>query len=85
MITVRELRAWLDEYDDDDVVVLEKDAEGNEHSPLAGHGDAIYAPDTTWSGKVYIRELTPELHGFTEDDLYHGNDGHPALVLHPVN
>jgi hypothetical protein len=86
-MTVRELRVLLANANDDDLVVLSKDAEGNGYSPLRGTWDAIYVPDSTYSGNVYMRELTTEdrVEGYTEEDLYEGDDGQPALVLTPVN
>jgi hypothetical protein len=51
-MTVKELKATLEEYDDDDLVVLSRDSEGNGYSPLSQHGGAWYRPDTTWSGDL---------------------------------
>jgi hypothetical protein len=84
---VRELRELLSTASDDDEVILSKDAEGNGHSPLASAWPGIYVPDCTWSGDVYLRELTDEdrKQGYTEEDLYNGDDGRPAIVLIPTN
>jgi|WetSurMetagenome_2_1015567.scaffolds.fasta_scaffold513959_2 hypothetical protein len=84
---VRELRELLAGVADDDEVVLSKDAEGNGYSPLAGGWSAIYVPDSTWSGDVYMRELSAEdrEQGYTEEDLYDGADGQLAFVLSPTN
>lgn len=86
-MTVKELRKLLDEYPDDYVVILQKDTEGNGHSPLEGSWHGVYVPDSTWSGNVHLAELTEEDRGqgYTEDDLYDGDDGQFALILYPVN
>lgn len=86
---VRELRALLETASDDDEVVLAKDAEGNGYSPLSGGWLATYVPESRapWSGEVYLRELDDEAleSGYTEEDVYDGDDGIPALVLSPTN
>lgn len=64
-----ELRELLKGVSDDLLVVLQKDAEGNGYSPLAGGEVAVYQPDSTWSGQVV--EMT--------------EDGDPCVVLWPVN
>lgn len=56
-ITVGRLRAALDGLPDDMPVVVAKDEEGNDHSPLAEVDQAMYAAHNTWSGDVYP---TPE-------------------------
>jgi hypothetical protein len=86
-MTVGELRTLLLEASDDDVVVLSKDAEGNGHSPLASGWLGKYVPASTWSGDVYMRELTEEYReqGYTEEDLYDGSDGVLCFVLSPTN
>ena len=83
-MTVGELKAMLNSCDDGDLVVLQKDSEGNGHSPLSGMWKASYREITTWSGDCGLRELTPDdiSFGYGEEDVI---DGVPALVLYPVN
>ncbi len=53
MLTVKQLKEVLAEYDDNLIVIMSKDAEGNHYSPIAAEapaGDGLYEPDTTWSG-----------------------------------
>jgi hypothetical protein len=86
--TVRELIEVLSACDPDDLVVLQKDAEGNNYSPLESHWLAVYAPTTTWFGEAYPRELTDvdRERGYTDAGLlYDGDDGVNAVVLCPVN
>ena len=69
-MTVKELKEHLDQFHDDLIVVMSKDAEGNSHSPLSSVDAVQYEADTTWSGEVW-----PE--GAVQ--------GVPALLLSPVN
>ena len=87
-MNVGDLKKLLEPLQDDVIVVLSKDAEGNGYSPLRDTYLNIYVPDTTWFGDVYVgRFLTPELeeNGFTEEDMYDGDDGKSAIVLYPTN
>lgn len=82
---VKELKKLLEPVDDERIVIISKDGEGNGFSPLAELDDASnYKADSTWSGEVGIEKLTPELEkqGYCEEDV---NDGVPALVLWPNN
>lgn len=82
---VKELKELLKDVDDNRIVILQKDGEGNGYSPLAGLDDeSVYEADSTWSGEVRYEKLTPELkkQGYSEEDC--GN-GEPALVLFPIN
>lgn len=86
-MTVKDLREELAGLPDEMIVVMAKDGEGNGFSPLAdvdGENKA-YQADTTWSGEVGIKKLTPELiddGGYSEDDVVEGQD---CLVLWPTN
>jgi hypothetical protein len=89
-MTVRELREKLAEFDQDSLVVMSSDGEGNGFSPLSGLGDSIYVdddPESIWDGAIYLNELTDELRkqGYTEEDLYDGDYGQLAVVLWPTN
>jgi hypothetical protein len=72
-MTVAELRKALEAFDDDHLVVMAKDAEGNSYSPLADAGAGMYLADTTWAGDVYY-----------EGDGVPGG-AVPAVVLGPTN
>ena len=85
-MTVKELIKELQEVKNQDrIVIMQKDGEGNGYSPLYDTSTDAYVADSTWSGEVYIEELTEELRkqGFTEADM--SDDGKPALILGPVN
>ena len=56
-MTVAELIEELRKLPPESEVILQKDSEGNGYSPLhAVDGNAIYKPDTTWSGEVISTE-----------------------------
>ena len=82
---VKELIALLQDCDQEAIVVMSSDAEGNSYSPFSGLWEGVYVPDTTWSGEVGYGELTPELkeYGFTEEDIKTG--GESAVILQPIN
>lgn len=82
---VKELKKLLENIDENRVVIMAKDGEGNGFSPLAGlDGGSSYLADSTWSGEVGFEKLTPELikQGYSEADVIKGK---PALVLWPIN
>jgi hypothetical protein len=88
-MTVKELIQQLQTYDQDLLVVLSKDGEGNGFSPL-GQSDGdnnSYVPSSTCRGELYIDKLTPELieEGYTEDDLPHDPQAVRAVVLWPIS
>lgn len=82
---VRELKVLLNNFNDEDLVIIQKDTEGNGYSPLDYIWEGSYKPYYEWCGEVYIRELTPELvkHGYSEEDVC--EDGENCIVLCPMN
>lgn len=56
-------------------VVLSKDGEGNDHSPLADVEIGWYVADSAWSGWTYYSEETRE----------EVPEGVPAVIFWPVN
>jgi hypothetical protein len=83
MMTVGELIEILKEEDQDSVVIIQSDAEGNSFSPLYNGYSASYKPETTWSGTVGLEMLTQKdiNEGYTEEDVVRGKQ---AIVLVPV-
>lgn len=82
---VKELKRLLEKIDDNYIVIMSKDAEGNGFSPLDELEDSrCYLADSTWSGEIGFKVLTPELkkEGYSEEDVI---DGEPALILWPTN
>ena len=84
---VKDLKKLLQNYNDEDEVVLAEDNEGNYFSPLSDIEEATYVPTTQYFGTIYLRELNSELEeqGYTEEDVYDGEEGIHAIVLYPVN
>lgn len=86
-MTVAELIAELSTMDQDRVVIIQKDAEGNGYSPLAGADDnAGYTAEATWYGEVGRQRLSDQdrASGYGDEDLC-GPDAQPCVVLYPVN
>lgn len=82
---VKELIEQLKECDPDSIVIMSEDGEGNGFSPLSEIDDSSnYLADSTWSGEVGLRELTPDLEvrGYSEEDIL---DGEKCVVLWPIN
>ncbi len=76
---VKELIEYLRQCDGEAEVILQKDAEGNGYSPLAGADDeAVYVEENSWEGRaVSLEDLDEEE---LEDNSYV-----PCVVLFPVN
>ena len=81
-MTVKELKELLNSFNDNDIIIMGQDSEGNGFSPLSAIEKVSYEAESTWSGIVGIRELTPE-HievGYSEDDLL--ENGVDAIALY---
>ena len=59
-------------------VIMSKDGEGNNFSPLSDFSESIYIPDSTWSGDV-INQQDAEEFGLDKDTKPN------CIVLWPVN
>jgi hypothetical protein len=84
-MTVQELIDQLKTLDPNALIILSKDAEGNEYSPCQEEVYPVrYEAVTSWYGNIGFSELTDQLieEGYTEEDLV---DGVSAIVLYPVN
>jgi glucose dehydrogenase len=83
---VKQLKKLLEKVDDDRIVILQNDSEGNGFSPLSDidYKNVVYKAESTWSGEIGLEKLTPTLikAGYTKDDL---STGEKALILIPVN
>jgi hypothetical protein len=81
---VHELIEMLQEEDISREVVMAKDSEGNNYSPLEGMWRGAYRAISTWGGEAGLERLTLEdiERGYSEDDVV---GGVPALILYPVN
>jgi hypothetical protein len=86
MMTVKELKEAIANLPDEMEVVLQKDSEGNGYSPLAGADlDAVYIPDSTWSGNVYSMEWTADDACMSDKEWEDIKSKPRTLILYPVN
>lgn len=51
-MTIRELKENIKNEPDDKLVILSKDAEGNNFSPLVQVSNSFYVPITNWYGEL---------------------------------
>ena len=72
-MTVGELKKLLSRFDQNALVVLSSDSEGNAFSPFQDASEGVYAADTTYSGQFTSHP---------EDEI---EDGVKALCLWSVN
>ena len=79
MITVGELKLMLDEYDDNRIVVIATDGEGNSFSPLDNVGWGVYFADSTWVGDFVDAD------DLEADEDINTDESEPAIVLWPAN
>lgn len=85
-MNVKELKAELEDLPDDMEVILQKDAEGNGYSPLAGaNADAIYMTENTYSGLVFSTYWTAEDVGVDEEEWARIKTNPQVVVLYPIN
>ena len=80
MITVKELRVLLEQFPDDSVVILSKDAEGNYFSPLEILGPGMYEAEDEYSGEFFDARI------IGNDEYSQPNEeAIQAICLDPVN
>jgi len=85
-MTVKELKEAIANLPDEMEVVLQKDSEGNGYSPLSDvDPDAVYVPDSTWSGDVYSMDWTADDACMTDEEWEEIKSKPRTLILAPVN
>lgn len=77
-MTVSELKKYLDNFNDDDIVVMSKDSEGNYFSPLSDVSEGLYDADSTYNGEFYCDS------NIEEDDEWE-YEGTNSVCLWPIN
>ena len=83
---VKELLEALAGVDLEAEVILQKDAEGNGYSPLhVADPDAVYVPDSAYSGDVYSMEWSADDACKTEEEWDTIKAMPRCVVLAPVN
>ncbi len=82
---VRELIKKLEIENQEAIVIMSSDAEGNNYSPLSGVADGAYEPENDYRGEVGCLELTDELidEGYDGEDIL--ENGEIAVILYPTN
>lgn len=83
-MTVKEFIEILNKFNEDRIVILSKDSEGNGFSPLEEASAGSYRPETSWVGEVESEPIADTPPEYIEDDVYR-KPGKPAVVLWPVN
>ncbi len=82
----KELIELLSTLDPESEVILQKDAEGNGYSPLAGaDNDAVYIAETTWGGEVYPTYWSADDAGMDDGEWEEIQAKPRCIVLYPVN
>ena len=85
-MTVKELKKLIENLPDDMLIILQKDSEGNNYSPLQGIDcEAVYIPDSTYSGDVYNTRWSTEDTCKTESEWVEIKKYPRCLVLYPIN
>lgn len=86
-MTVGELIKQLQAFDENDIVIIQKDAEGNDYSPLSDLGFDNYVADSTWSGHMANQDADfDEDEDYGQEDVeYETENSVPCVVLCPVN
>ena len=85
-MTVKDLKELISNLPEDMEVILQKDREGNGYSPLeGGDSDAIYIPDSTWSGEVYNTKWSAYDAAMEESEWEEMKLKPRALILYPIN
>ncbi len=84
---VKQLIKKLQKCNQESIVILQQDPEGNGSSPLdAIDNDTVYEADSTWSGLVYNKTWTAEDVDMEKDDWEKFKKKTPdCVVLYPVN
>jgi hypothetical protein len=83
---VKDLMEALADADPEADVILQADAEGNGYSPLqTADIDAVYVPDTTYSGHAYSLSYSAEDAGLTEEGWSEIKRKPRCVVLAPLN
>lgn len=91
-MNVKELKELLSTLDDDAFVIMSKDAEGNNYSPLDDYSNQYrYNADSTWSGELTsetecaVYRAEEGLKGPCDHTDCRYGEGVKAVVLWPVN
>ncbi|MFI5867172.1 hypothetical protein [Streptomyces sp. NPDC051546] len=87
-MTLADLRTAIAEFahlPEDTIVVLAKDSEGNDYSPLDGLDHSMYHAATQWSGARYMTETARQAQRDPDDYTKAPDDAVLAVFLWPTN
>ena len=85
-MNVKELKEAIENLPDDMEIIIKKDAEGNNYSPLSdADPDAVYVAETGWYGEVYSMSWSAD-DACKSDEEWDDIKKQPrVLILGPVN
>ena len=79
MITVKKLKKLLSKFDDNAIIIISSDGEGNNFSPLETISIGYYISETAWNGDFVDLEEVAE-----EKDI-NLTDAVSAITFWPMN
>jgi len=83
---VKELIEFLKSVPQDAELIVQKDSEGNDYSPLEdADADAVYIAETTWNGNVYSMDWSAEDACMSKKEWKEIKAMPRCVVLFPVN
>ena len=85
-MTLGEFRKETESLPDDMEMIVQKDSEGYNYSPLScADPDSVYIEENSYCGEVYSMCWSSEDAGMTEDEWGTLKERPRALILAPVN
>ena len=85
-MTIRELKEAIKDLPDEMEVIIQKDAEGNDYSPLYDvDSNAVYVPEAPWYGVAFSLGDSAEDGCMTEEEWEEIKKKPKSLILFPIN
>ncbi len=85
-MNIKELKEIISNLPDEMEIIIQKDSEGNQYSPLLGVDlNSVYVPENTWYGEAYPTDWTADDAGMEEDEWEEILSKPRALILYPIN
>lgn len=88
--TLESLKEWIDELysilPKDTKIIIAKDSEGNDYSPMCNFNRGYYYPNSSWSGSVYFASHKAEDYDMTEAEWKDIQaESNSCIILWPTN
>ena len=85
-MNIGELKELIKDMDNNIEIIISKDVEGNNYSPLSDYSEGIYLSSPTWYGKFYhVDELNdPDEYNLEEVENIK-SEGSECICLWPIN